>query len=673
MADQKISELTQLVAANIAATDELAIVDSSVPRTKKVTASDLADYVVEQGLFGPDILSTVGDGTTGTYALGWTPTSESTISVFVDGVLQDYVTDAAYAVAGSNIVLAENLPDGSLLTVFRREVASTQPAFATNVKFVQEYKTVAALQGSNEAYAVLPVGEYVRVLDGNFVYKILNSASTGDVANGAATPVQFEVLPRDGSYPYEAFNSTPNTFAEDKKAYSGRHLDTSSEDLFLLAGEATTRSGITLGDLSTKDSTGNGVIVGSRASTAGNYTEQQDRVGMKVSDVHVLNSGDVSGSTYGIAVVAKDASITNFHVEGVTPPTSTGDDNEGLYTKLQDSFVGGGFIKDCGREASLSVKGKESGDTTGPAGFGNLFQGIKFECSAAFAASDLTAASTKKGVKIECGGNTFRTLRFDGFTGAAWYTGTGAVSSFSISDVEVFGSGAAGAGAARVLCESGTYRIRDHQINNAGGSAIEVAGQNSATTVVIEEAVIRSPTQSAFLLSPSTTDVLDVEVKRCRVGNTGNHLFALTDQPLKSLWVEDCVIEGIGGSYFNTSAVPKAITWKNTSIKAQTTDATNTTVFTIPVPTDGSGSMTVEVTGVSGNESYYRSYEALYTNTSGTATKEGENAGTAITSAGAAAWTSVVNATGGSARIRVTGAAATTVDWVVKINFDASS
>ena len=109
--------------------------------------------------------------------------------------LQDYVTDAAYAVAGSNIVLAENLPDGSLLTVFRREVASTQPAFATNVKFVQEYKTVAALQGSNEAYAVLPVGEYVRVLDGNFVYKILNSASTGDVANGAATPVQFEVVP----------------------------------------------------------------------------------------------------------------------------------------------------------------------------------------------------------------------------------------------------------------------------------------------------------------------------------------------------------------------------------------------------------------------------------------------------------------------------------------------
>jgi hypothetical protein len=276
-------------------------------------------------------------------------------------------------------------------------------------------------------------------------------------------------------------------------------------------------------------------------------------------------------------------------------------------------------------------------------------------------------------MKIECGGNTFRTLRFDGFTGAAWYTGTGTVSSFSISDVEVFGSGASGAGAARVLCESGTYRIRDHQINNAGGSAIEVAGQDSATTVVIEEAVIRTPTQSAFLLSPSTTDVLDVEVKRCRVSNTGNHLFSLTDQPLKSLWVEDCVIEGIGGSYFNTSAVPKAITWRNTSIKAQTTDATNTTVFTIPVPTDGSGSMTVEVTGVSGDESYYRSYEALYTNTSGTATKEGENAGTAITSTGAAAWTSVVNATGGNARIRVTGAAATTVDWVVKINFDASS
>ena len=247
MADQKISELTQLVAANIAATDELAIVDSSVPRTKKVTASDLADYVVEQGLFGPDILSTVGDGTTGTYALGWTPTSESTISVFVDGVLQDYVTDAAYAVAGSNIVLAENLPDGSLLTVFRREVASTQPAFATNVKFVQEYKTVAALQGSNEAYAVLPVGEYVRVLDGNFVYKILNSASTGDVANGAATPVQFEVVPgASGAVDVDAF-APPKTSGQDDAsaihtaidrltALGGGKLTFSSSDYYLSTG-----------------------------------------------------------------------------------------------------------------------------------------------------------------------------------------------------------------------------------------------------------------------------------------------------------------------------------------------------------------------------------------------------------------------------------------------------
>lgn len=45
MADQKISELTQLAAANIAATDELAIVDTSATETKRVTASDLSDYV----------------------------------------------------------------------------------------------------------------------------------------------------------------------------------------------------------------------------------------------------------------------------------------------------------------------------------------------------------------------------------------------------------------------------------------------------------------------------------------------------------------------------------------------------------------------------------------------------------------------------------------------------
>lgn len=45
MADKKISELTALTAANVAGGDLVAIVDVSASETKKVSASDVAEYV----------------------------------------------------------------------------------------------------------------------------------------------------------------------------------------------------------------------------------------------------------------------------------------------------------------------------------------------------------------------------------------------------------------------------------------------------------------------------------------------------------------------------------------------------------------------------------------------------------------------------------------------------
>lgn len=45
MADSKISALTALVAADVAGTDVLPIVDTSATTTKKVSAADVATYV----------------------------------------------------------------------------------------------------------------------------------------------------------------------------------------------------------------------------------------------------------------------------------------------------------------------------------------------------------------------------------------------------------------------------------------------------------------------------------------------------------------------------------------------------------------------------------------------------------------------------------------------------
>jgi hypothetical protein len=45
MADKKISALTALTAANVAGGDLLAVVDVSATETKKISASDVAEYV----------------------------------------------------------------------------------------------------------------------------------------------------------------------------------------------------------------------------------------------------------------------------------------------------------------------------------------------------------------------------------------------------------------------------------------------------------------------------------------------------------------------------------------------------------------------------------------------------------------------------------------------------
>ena len=50
MADKKITALTALVGADVADTDVFAVVDVSATETKKITASELAVAIAEQGL-----------------------------------------------------------------------------------------------------------------------------------------------------------------------------------------------------------------------------------------------------------------------------------------------------------------------------------------------------------------------------------------------------------------------------------------------------------------------------------------------------------------------------------------------------------------------------------------------------------------------------------------------
>ena len=60
MADKKISELTTLLAADVASNDVLPIVDSTASETKKITAGDLRTYVLSGNIAGGYFAHTAG-------------------------------------------------------------------------------------------------------------------------------------------------------------------------------------------------------------------------------------------------------------------------------------------------------------------------------------------------------------------------------------------------------------------------------------------------------------------------------------------------------------------------------------------------------------------------------------------------------------------------------------
>ncbi len=204
----------------------LAKVDSLTPGSGTVIGFDasgaLTQYLASG--FGPDkaLLTTpyfaTGDGATATYTLPYSVTDEREVMVYIDGVKQ-LADGAAYTVSGQTLTLAENLPNGSLMEVAPRVVGTNSSISATNVSFAHEYATVSEMTtNTTHTYSDLPVGEYVRVLDGNFVYKILASGSSGDVANLVSTPVQFQVLPGDSGYNVKAFGAEGDGTTDDRAA-----------------------------------------------------------------------------------------------------------------------------------------------------------------------------------------------------------------------------------------------------------------------------------------------------------------------------------------------------------------------------------------------------------------------------------------------------------------------
>jgi hypothetical protein len=160
MADKKITALTALVGADVADTDVFAVVDVSATETKKITASELAVAIAEQGLdaggashvhihgvhlpIGTDIEF---EGATNngfeTVLTVIDPTADRTVSLPNEtGILatQAYADSAASTAAGA--VSLDNLSDVTITSVSSGQLLSYNGSAWVNSAPVAAYNPV---------------------------------------------------------------------------------------------------------------------------------------------------------------------------------------------------------------------------------------------------------------------------------------------------------------------------------------------------------------------------------------------------------------------------------------------------------------------------------------------------------------------------------------------------
>ena len=454
--------------------------------------------------------------------------------------------------------------------------------------------------------------------------------------------------------------------AGDNERFGPYRISSTADPLFLLIGESPVTDNISLSGLSAHATTHNGVSIGSRASTTAAYNEQIARAGVNVRDVNVNNIGLLTGSSYAIALTAIHSSITDFSLRNTNRPT-TGD-WEALYTKLRDGLVWGGLIQDSGQDA-ISIKGTNRGDTSGPQGYGNLFGGINITASATFNASE--GGIDKKGIRVECGGNTLFAMRAFGLNSDAMYTTNESANGWVAGMVDFRSCGETGRGAIRVRHFGDSYFVKSAHVRDTSGTGVEVEGQTSLTRVVMENVDQLGITGAAYDVQPTTGGVLRFEIAGGSSRDIGGDFLNLAEAAAGRIIVDSHRIDDFTGELIDTSsaAIPSAMEWRNSPWQVRTTSAVTLTAGSFPIATNAVQAFTLTVTGISGTDVLRQTIEAVYNNTGSGAVLVGQNVGTEIRSAGAAGWAIALDGTvGGNMRVRVTGVASTTIDWFVDIN-----
>jgi hypothetical protein len=363
---------------------------------------------------------------------------------------------------------------------------------------------------------------------------------------------------------------------------------------------------------------------------------------------------------HAILLYGYSASIADNKIENVVNGNDS--DSEGIYIKCRYATITGNTVIDGGRgEAFINIKGDERGVTSGPQGFAVVCAHNNLKSSAAYESGHSTSGINISNDDVLVQGNVL-----EGFNRSPIATNATEYDNIQILDNHIYG--ATGTLAIDFVSPGKNHRICGNLIDNmatASAQGISLALSDAAAMdVEVSGNRINNLTANAIRVKPSATydDYITAIIRNNIISNCSAALKTETARALKITFVGNELSNVT--TPITASVAPTDWFIADNRITLQTTDGSATTIIIVPLASNKAALVEAACTANQSDNSNRAGYQqvSLWYNNGGTATQQGATASLFAVESNAS-WDFTVNATSASVRGRVTGVAATTINW----------